>query len=95
MCEKKRHLCGSKAHLSAVRTIGAFNVPIGDKGARRLHAKEGAYESTGAPHTRKAGAGRLPACKRVRPVLSIEAPVKPIGVPLRSKRALACEKGHM
>ena len=49
MRETKRHLCGSKAHLSAVMTIGAFNVPIGDKGVRRLHAKEGSYESTRAP----------------------------------------------
>ena len=65
MCEKKRHLCGSKAHLSvsAVRTIGAFNVPIGDKGARRLHAKEGSYESTGAPPYEKRARG---ACLHAR-----------------------------
>ena len=57
MCEKKGHLCGSKAHLSAVRTIGAFNVPMGDKGVWRLHAKEGAYESTGAPPYEKRARG--------------------------------------
>ena len=40
MCEKRRHLCGSRAHLSAVRTIGVFNVPIGDNCARRLYIRK-------------------------------------------------------
>ena len=63
MREKKRHLCGLKVHLWAVRTIGAFNVPIADKGARRLHAKEGSYESTGAPPYEKRARG---ACLHAR-----------------------------
>ena len=92
MCEK-RHLCGSKAHLSAVRTIGAFNVPMGDRAPGAYMRKRVHMNPQGRLHTKSERGA--PACMQESDACAPPVPVKPIGAPLRPKRALACEKGHL